>query len=143
MGKKAKVVLDTNIWISIFFNKTLSREFGDLFRSGKIEIFVSKEILKEIARILEYPKIKSILEMSGITSREILNEILRLSKVTNPKKKLEIVKENPEDNVFLECALESGADYVVSGDKRLLNLKKFGEIKIISSRELIEEMKEC
>jgi len=143
VGKKAKVVLDTNIWISIFFNKTLSREFGDLFRSGKIEIFVSKEILKEIARILEYPKIKSILEMSGITSREILNEILRLSKVTNPKKKLEIVKENPEDNVFLECALESGADYVVSGDKRLLNLKKFGEIKIISSRELIEEMKEC
>ena len=44
MGKKAKVVLDTNIWISIFFNKTLSKEFSNLFRSGKIEIFVSEEI---------------------------------------------------------------------------------------------------
>ena len=39
-----------------------------------------------------------------------MNEILRLFKVVNPKKKLEIVKENPEDNKFLECALESGAD---------------------------------
>ncbi len=58
MGKKTKVVLDTNIWISIFLNKTLGKEFDNLLRSRKIQVFVSEEILKEISRVLEYPKNK-------------------------------------------------------------------------------------
>lgn len=93
MGKKTKVVLDTNIWISIFFNKILGKEFDDLFKSEEIEIFVSKDILLELSRVLEYPKIKSILEKSGISSREVLEEILRISRVVNPKKKLEVIRE--------------------------------------------------
>lgn len=141
MGKKTKVVLDTNIWISIFFNKILGDEFEELFRSEKIEIFISEKILKEIARVLEYPKIKSILEKSGIILREVLEEILRISKVVNPKKKLEIVRDAPEDNKFLECAFESEAEYVISGDRHLLKLKKFGNVKIISARELIKKIK--
>ncbi|HID42849.1 MAG TPA: putative toxin-antitoxin system toxin component, PIN family [Archaeoglobaceae archaeon] len=140
MGKKAKVVLDTNIWISIFFNKIIGREFDDLFRSEKIEVFVSEEILQEISRVLEYQKIKKILKKSGISSRDVLEEILRVSKVVNPRKKLEVL-EDPEDNKFLECALESETEYVVSGDKHMLRLKKFGDIKIISARELMERMK--
>ena len=72
MGKKAKVVLDTNIWISI-----LGREFDNLFGSEKIEVFVSEEILQEISRVLEYQKIKKILKKSGISSRDVLEEILR------------------------------------------------------------------
>lgn len=113
MGKKAKVVLDTNIWISI-----LGREFDDLFGSEKIEVFVSEEILQEISRVLEYQKIKKILKKSGISSRDVLEEILRVSKVVNPRKKLEVMEEDPEDNKFLECALESEAEYVVS-DKHM------------------------
>jgi len=140
VGKKAKVVLDTNIWISIFFNKIIGREFDDLFRSEKIEVFVSEEILQEISRVLEYQKIKKILKKSGISSRDVLEEILRVSKVVNPRKKLEVL-EDPEDNKFLECALESETEYVVSGDKHMLRLKKFGDIKIISARELMERMK--
>ncbi|MBE8540560.1 putative toxin-antitoxin system toxin component, PIN family [Geoglobus acetivorans] len=141
MGKKTKIVLDTNIWISIFFNKTLSKEFGDLFRSGKIEVYVSEEILKEIARVLEYPKIKTVLEKAGMDSKEVLKEISGISKVVNPEKKLEIIREDPEDNKFLECALESGAEYIVSGDKHLLGAGEFEGIKIIPAREFIERMK--
>lgn len=139
MGKKTKVVLDTNIWISIFFNKILSKEFDELFRSEKIEVFVSEEILKEMARILEYPKIKSILERVEIDSREVLGEIVRRSKVVNPKKKLDVIKEDPEDNKFLECAIESGAEYIVSGDKHLLKAGEFKGIKIVSAREFLEK----
>ena len=70
MGKKTKAVLDTNIWIPIFLNKTLSKEFGNLLRSGKIQVFVSEEILKEISRVLEYQKIKDILVKSGMCIRK-------------------------------------------------------------------------
>ncbi len=141
MGTKTKVVLDTNIWVSIFFNKILGREFDNLFKNEEIEIFISKDILLELSRVLEYPKIKTILEKSGISSRDVLEEVLRTSNVVNPEIKLEIIKEDPEDNKFLECALESKAEYIVSGDKHLLKLRKFGDVRIISAREFMERMK--
>ncbi len=140
MGKKTKVVLDTNIWVSIFLNKTLSNEFGKLLESGRIKVFVSEEILKEISRVLEYPKIKDVLVKSGINSKDVLEEILRISEVVNPDVKLEVIKEDPEDNRFLECALESRANYIVSGDKHLLKFRKFGDTEIISAREFIERI---
>jgi len=141
VGTKTKVVLDTNIWVSIFFNKILGREFDNLFKNEEIEIFISKDILLELSRVLEYPKIKTILEKSGISSRDVLEEVLRTSNVVNPEIKLEIIKEDPEDNKFLECALESKAEYIVSGDKHLLKLRKFGDVRIISAREFMERMK--
>jgi len=137
VGKKTKVVLDTNIWVSIFFNRVLGVEFGRLFSGKKIEVFVSEEILKEIARVLEYPKIKSILEKAGVSSRDVLEEIVAKSKLVNPKSKLNVVKDS-EDNKFLECALECKADYIVSGDKHLLEIKEFGGIKIVSAREFLK-----
>jgi len=137
VGKKTKVVLDTNIWFSIFFNRVLGVEFGGLFSGKKIEVFVSEEILKEIARVLEYPKIKSILEKAGVSSRDVLEEIVAKSKLVNPKSKLNVVKDS-EDNKFLECALECEADYIVSGDKHLLEIKEFGGIKIVSAREFLK-----
>ncbi len=140
MGKKTKVVLNTNVWVSIFMNKALSKEFGKLLRSGRIEVFVSEEILKEISRVLEYPKIKNILVKSEVNSKDVLEEILRISEVVNPDVKLEVIKEDPEDNRFLECALESKADYIVSGDKHLLRLRRFEDIEIISPREFVERI---
>ena len=141
MGEKAKVVLDTNIWISIFFNKVLGEKFEDLFRGEKIEVFVSEDILKEIARVLEYPKIKSILEKSEIKSGEVLEEIVKRSKVVNPKRKIEVIIEDPEDNKFLECAVESKAEWIVSGDKHLLRVEEFEGIKILTAREFLKKIK--
>jgi putative PIN family toxin of toxin-antitoxin system len=138
VGKKTKVVLDTNIWISIFFNKILSKEFNNLFVNKKIEVFASEEILKEIARVLEYPKIKTILEKAKVSSKDVLEEIIRKSRVVNPKKKLEIIKEDSEDNMFLECALESEVEYIVSGDKHLLKTKEFRGIKTVSAKEFLD-----
>lgn len=138
MGKRTKIVLDTNIWVSIFFNKILSREFSKLFRDNKIEVFVSEEILKEIARVLEYPKIKSILEKAEIGARDVLEEIIGKSKLVYPEKKVEIIKEDPEDNKFLECALKGEVEYVVSGDKHLLKIKEFKGVKIVSANEFLD-----
>ena len=88
MGKKTRVVLDTNIWISIFFSKVLAKEFEELLTDDKIEIFTSSEILKEISRVLEYPKIKKILESLGIDSKDVVEEILKVSVVVNPRRNL-------------------------------------------------------
>jgi len=61
MGKKDKVIFDTNVWISPFLKKTLAREFSEIINK-QVTLFISKEILFETSRILTYPKIKQIIE---------------------------------------------------------------------------------
>ncbi|GEM_PF-3850862 len=72
---------DSFLRVSIFFNKILSKEFNELFTSGKIEVLFRKEILREISRVFEYPKIKGILERAEVSSREVIEEITRISRV--------------------------------------------------------------
>ncbi len=54
--------------------------------------------------------------------------------------KLKIVINDPDDDKFIECAVELGADYIVSGDKELLTVKKFGNIRILSPRQFLNEV---
>ena len=138
MGKKVKVVFDTNIWISIFMKKTLGEEFSEILGKERIEIYTSEQILKEVSKVLVYPKISELLELSGISMREILQNILRNSISVKPKFKLNIIKEDPEDNKILDCALQAKANFIVSGDKHLLKLRKFKNTKIVTPREFLE-----
>lgn len=140
MGKKIKVVLDSNVWISIFMKKTLGREFSRIFEMEKVEVYVSETILREISRVLVYPKIKRLLKDSGVTIEIIIQQILEKSNVTKPKSKLNVIKEDPEDNRILECAVKANADFIVSGNRHLLELKKYDSIKIVTPRQLIEEL---
>jgi hypothetical protein len=125
MGKKVKVVFDTNVWISIFFKKTLGKEFSEILEKEKIEIYATKEILEEISKVLMYSKISELLELSGISEREIIQRIVENSMLVKPKFKLRIIGEDLEDNKILDCALQAKVDFIVSGDKHLLKLKKF------------------
>jgi putative PIN family toxin of toxin-antitoxin system len=64
MGKKIKVVLDANVWVSIFMKKTLAEEFSKLFETRKINVYNSEAILNEISKVLMYPKINDIVRLS-------------------------------------------------------------------------------
>jgi predicted nucleic acid-binding protein len=48
------------------------------------------------------------------------------------------VQDDPDDNKFIECALECKANYIISGDTHLLNLKEYEGIKIIKSSEFLK-----
>lgn len=59
-----------------------------------------------------------------------------------PKQKFDVIKEDKDDNKFLEAAVEGKADYIVSGDKDLLRLENFMGIKIISPSEMVLILKQ-
>lgn len=141
MGKKVKVVLDTNVWVSIFIKKTLGREFSEILKKGIIGIYATEEILKEISRVLVYPKINELLEISGIGEKEIIRNIVENSELVRPKFNLKVIREDQEDNRILDCALQAKADFIVSGDKHLLKLKKFRNIEILTPREFLDIVK--
>jgi len=64
--------------------------------------------------------------------------VLERDKIIEAKEKLDVVKEDPEDNKFLECALKCGADYIISGDKHLIKIKEYVNIPIIRTSEILE-----
>ena len=136
MGKKIKVVFDTNVWISIFLKKVLSEEFAQI--NDQISLYVSKDIILEISKVLMYPKISEILKESGLHEKEILQAISKNSTIVNPNIKLKVIDEDFEDNKILECALTAKADIIVTGDKHLLKIGKFRKTRIVTPRAFLE-----
>jgi len=58
-----------------------------------------------------------------------------------PKRKVNVVKQDPDDNKFIEAALEGEADYIVTQDRHLLKLKEFEGIKIVTPEEFLRILK--
>jgi len=139
LGEKLKVVLDTNVWISIALSKTLADEFLPLIRRKKIEPYISKFLAEEIATVLAYPRIATALEQAGIEPLAALSNILGLATLVKTRRPARVIEEDPADNRVLECALRAKAIFIVSGDKHVLKLGEFKGIRILSPREFLNE----
>ena len=131
-----KVVLDTNIFISGIHWHGIPGKIIDNFIEQKFQIITSKGIIQELIRVLINFKIplnvKKILWWLEIIKN---NSIL-----VQPKIKLNIIKDDPDDNKFIEAALEGNAKYIVSQDKHLLKIKQYKNIKIITPKHFLEKI---
>lgn len=138
MGKKTKVVFDTNVWLSIFMKKVLTDEYSQAKQA--LTVYVSEDILLEISKALLYPKIAQILRRANVREKDVLRAIQANSSIVKPKLKLHIIEEDTEDNKILECAIASGADFIVTGDKHLLKLGKYRKTRILAPREFFDNI---
>jgi uncharacterized protein len=69
----------------------------------------------------------------------IAQSIIRdAARTVQPAVQLYVIKEDPADNRILECAVSAGADYIVTGDKDLLRLKRYDSIRILSVADFLE-----
>ncbi len=128
-----KVVLDTNVLISAIMFGGKSRDILEMGVSSKITNALSQDILKELAGVLVDKKFRAPVSFVQQTIHE-LSEIAELVIVID---KINVIKNDPDDNRILECAVSSKADYIVSGDSDLLNLKRFKKVKILSPNEFL------
>jgi putative PIN family toxin of toxin-antitoxin system len=83
---------------------------------------------------MNYPKL-NFTEEQKTKFLEILFEV---SHIVDTKLELNIIKNDPTDNMLLECAIESGANYIISGDSHLKELKEFKGIKILPVAKFLE-----
>ena len=128
-----RVVLDTNVTIAAFFWKGYPRIIYDLIREKKLVMLLSSDMEKEFIRVLGYPKF-------GLTSKEIPPFVRNLrsnAELVETKSKISFISEDPTDNIFLECALDGNADYIISGDKHILDLEKYKNIQIVKPKEFL------
>ena len=125
------VVLDTNVLVSsIFWDKGNSHKIVGLVIEQKITNFTSPAMLNELAKVLR-EKFKE--PEDKIESQLAL--IANYSQITEPTIKVQAVKDDPKDNIILECALECNADYIISGDRHLWELKEFRGVRILKPAE--------
>lgn len=126
------VVIDTNIYISAIFWGGKPRDIVDLGRDAKILIYTSLDIQKEIDRILS--------SKFGVSDEEIGQILLDLSTFTSmveTHSRISVVEDDPDDDKFIECAVSSGAGYVISGDKHLLKLEHYKDIRILNAADFL------
>jgi uncharacterized protein len=129
-----KVVFDTNIFISAVLFGGNPRQCLELARAGKIELYVSRDILVELSQ-----KLQEKFGWSRIDVNELIEGLVKFAKLIEPKRKVDVIKSDPSDNMILECGISADADFIVSGDKKhLLSLKKFREIPLVSSKQFLD-----
>lgn len=128
-----EVIIDTNVFISGIFWQGESRKVINCWKDNMFILVTSMPIVLELYRILLNFKIKLPEEEMMLWT----NLILANSKLVEPKQKLNIIKEDPNDNMFLEAAEESDADFIITQDNHLLKINKFKNTKILTPEEFI------
>lgn len=136
MGKE-KIILDTNVIVSAFGWRGKARDLLRLIIQGDYDLFISTKQLVEIQRVLDYPKFA----FTGEQKMRFINLLYNIANIVESSVRVDAIKEDPSDNIFLELAVEICADKIISGDKHLLRLDSCGATKIITVKEFVDTKK--
>ena len=132
-----RIVVDTNVLVSgIFWNGNESTILKACKTRDLIN-YISPDIINEFERVLHYEKFR--LTTSEINSA--LETMLVFSTVVVPQIKLDVIRDDPADNIVLECGLTANAECIISGDNHLLRLGKYKKMKIMSAKRFIDAFK--
>ena len=110
-----RVVLDANVLISgLLSPKGPPGQILNAWLEGQFELCLSSLILQELQRVLEYPHISRKLEPAQV--QRLLSVLTGCSLQVKGALTLNILKLDPADNIYLACAVEAQANYLVSGN---------------------------
>lgn len=134
--KIPRVIVDTNVFVSAAILKGKSADLMAYWKEDKFIWLFSTDIFDEYFEVIARSKFgqeeKDIRELADLLTEKAI--------AIDCKFKLNIVKDDPDDNKFLECAVAGEADYIVSGDQHLLNLREYKNIPILTLRELLKKI---
>lgn len=130
--KKISAVIDTNILISSMFWKGAPYKIIELIIEDKIDAFVSKETMKELVDVLK----KDFQTPNDIIEEE-LNLVNSIATIIDNYELLDVVRDE-KDNHVLSCAIKINADYIITGDNDLLELKQYENTRILKANEFLK-----
>jgi putative PIN family toxin of toxin-antitoxin system len=126
-----RTVFDTNVLVAAFVTEGICSKILIRGRKKQFHLIVCPIILQEFERVL----IKKF-SATRNEARSALQIVLEaIHSVVRPSPLVQSVCRDPDDDAILACALEAGADYLVTGDVDLLELKTFKGIRIVTPRD--------
>jgi len=137
-----RVVIDTNVLISGFISReSYPAKLVDGWVEKRFDPVVSEEIIREYREVLTRDRFSAL---GSVEERlKLLDALLSFEHVVlvNPRERICMVKDDPGDDIFLECATAGECEFIISGDQHLLKLKQYKNIKVITAKEFVELLK--
>ncbi|MEK7727370.1 MAG: putative toxin-antitoxin system toxin component, PIN family [candidate division KSB1 bacterium] len=132
-----RAVPDVNLYVSAVIRKT---GYGGqiLARAREFLVFTSEAILADLFRVMHYDHVRRLHKMSDEKIIEHIDLLRSRIRRTPGRLRVEIVHADPDDDIIVACALEAAADYIVSRDHHLLDLKHYHSIQIVSPKAFLE-----
>ena len=128
--------MDTNIWISALNFGGKPAQILKIAVIKQIRLYCSQTLFAELLGVL-----RKKFDYSDGKIKEVEVLFKKRVKFREPRINLNVIKTDPSDNRVLECAFETEADFIVSGDKDLLNLESFRDIRIVGPAEFFKIFK--
>lgn len=130
-----RVVLDTNVLVSAFvFPGGPPEAVYRRVLTGELTIIVSRPLLAELGRVLV-----DRFGWEPAYAQEVVAQLARIGELVDPRETVEDIEADPADNRVLEAAAEGDADLIVSGDRHLLDLGSWRDIRIVTPAGFSEQ----
>lgn len=125
-----KVVVDANIWISALLNSNKALEVVRLLEQDQYQLICAEALLSELAEVMDRPKFQA--KIQPRRKEDLLELVREKAQFVELPAGIGNVCRDPKDEVYIVCAVVAQADFLVSGDQDLLDLKEHEGVKIIS-----------
>lgn len=137
-----RVVIDTNVLVSALISRHLGRESASYLvyqalLQHRLTFISSVATLEELEEVLNREAIARLHHLTTEQVGEIVDNLATASDLVVGDVSVQAVPDDPKDDKFIAAAIEGQADYIVSGDNHLLNLKQYHAIPILTPREFI------
>ncbi len=137
-SKSLRLVIDTNIWISFLISDRF-RKLDYILKVQGVQIVFSEELLDEIRKTILKPKLKKYFSVNAL--EEMLVNLDSYIDLVTVKSKTDICRD-PNDNFLLSLSKDGKANFLITGDKDLLDLGKFGRTQIIDISTFLDKLKQ-
>ncbi len=134
--KKSKLVIDTNIWISFLLTKDFTT-FDKIISTPNLILLFSAKLLEEFIEVAHRPKFRKYFSDSDL--EELLFQMKEHGEFINVTSSTTICRD-PKDNFLLSLSKDGKATHLITGDKDLLDLKRFGKTQITTLKMYLSQI---
>jgi hypothetical protein len=136
-----RVVVDTNVFVSALLSpQGIPSQLFQYWELHYFDILISAESMQELARVLHYPKIRKGLRSTDTELAEFVRLFTDRGILVAPRETIRAIPADVSDNVYLEIAMAGDAQYIISGDKHLLQLQKYRGIMILTPTAFFDQL---
>jgi uncharacterized protein len=132
-----RAVLDTNVLVSAVLSSGTPYRIYAVWLDGEFEVAMSPALMAELEEIMTRPHIKERVQWSSSRLDAFFTAFRDRAVWVDPRHQITRLTADPDDNRVLEAAVEGHADYIVSGDRHLRDLKEHAGTEIVTPAQFL------
>ncbi|MBI3042929.1 MAG: putative toxin-antitoxin system toxin component, PIN family [Betaproteobacteria bacterium] len=135
-----RLVADTNVVVSALLWRGTPYVLFKAAEEHELEFFTSRVLLDELDEVLARRKLAKAIRATGLPRAELFKDYQELAQIVTPAQTRRIVLADRDDDAVVACALAAHADLIVSGDRRLRDIKSYQGISIVAPADALKRI---